>query len=203
MHFSGKIDRTWASDKSGLGLDDCILTRKFSRLGDHEPPAPPAIRNARARTEVVLSPPSFFFSVFNHTPQNRENIHFPAYQFFFHLLNDFHRSFLSPRSSSSLLLVVPEEITSPAQFRSRSRSIPLDSRSFHTPARIVPSRGAQPCPFFPPLRARNPVRKEQPDRSTVALRLRSGPLSALPLLENFVPREKRKKIISNKFSGSG
>lgn len=110
MHFSGKIDRTWASDKSGLGLDDCILTRKFSRLGDHEPPAPPAIRNARARTEVVLSPPSFFFSVFNHTPQNRENIHFPAYQFFFHLLNDFHRSFLSPRSSSSLPLVVPEEI---------------------------------------------------------------------------------------------
>lgn len=174
MHFSGKIDRgldrgrEGGGDK-GVGWDDCILTRKFSRLGDHEPPAPPVIRNRRARAQrgcpsSLLSPlpPSSLFYIRFNTPQNGISI-LRLINFFVEMPN-FSSTVVEKRSRRLtkfsfilfffFLLIVAEIVSAlgacPTQFRSRFQSIPRVSCSFHTPALASHPRGAQPCPFFPP-----------------------------------------------------
>lgn len=160
--------REGGGDK-GVGWDDCILTRKFSRLGDHEPPAPPVIRNRRARAQrgcpsSLLSPlpPSSLFYIRFNTPQNgisilrliiffRRNAEFffncggeeveKIDKIFFHSL-----FFFSSHRSRNCLRVgcLSNAVSIPFSIN------PTGSCSFHTPALASHPRGAQPCPFFPP-----------------------------------------------------
>ena len=113
-------------------------------------------------------------------------------------LTNFFFSNWDKRFLSLFFLVVHRNLTSqtsPTQFRTPRFSInPLDGffiSPFHTPLRshhpAVAWRAT--VSFFPPFSC-----AERPDRSTVAPRPRSGPLSALPLLQNFIhPGWKKRK----------
>lgn len=179
--------REGGGDK-GVGWDDCILTRKFSRLGDHEPPAPPVIRNRRARAQrgcpsslLSLPPPPPFFFTFDSTLRKME-YPFCGLSYFFVEMPNFSSTVVEKRSRrltkklrrflsvNSLfhslffffLLIVAEIVSAldacPTQFRSRFQSIPRVLAHF-TPPRSHHTPVARNRVLFSPLVCAEPAAK--------------------------------------------